>query len=217
MLAIPTAATNRKAFFLMPERLPARLNARNNTKRPLPISLPEQLMKSLLRIASIAALLMLAYKASAPARPALVPVPAAPLMAFFDAINKDDAASAARAFATNGVYISGATKGRCSPRSPCSGRSTIQKAVAGFLKSPNLCETVTYLYVQGNIVTGRAEVRSDEIRSKGIDHLTLAFLAQVESGKIAVDVERKDASTSPKGAPITSVPPCRTYAPSPPP
>lgn len=176
----------------------------------------EVFMKSLARIVSIATLLTLAYGTTTAAQTAIVPVPAAPVMAFFDAINKADAAAAARTFATNGVYISGATKGRCSPQSPCSGRARIQSAIAGFLKSPNLCETVTYLYVQGNIVMGRAELRSDEIRSKGIEHLTLAFLAQVQSGHIAVDVERKDAGTSPKGVPISDVPPCRTYAPSPP-
>lgn len=174
-------------------------------------------MKSLARIVSVVTLLTVAYGSEAAAQPAMVPVPAAPVMAFFDAINKADAAAAARAFATNGVYISGAVKGRCSPQSPCSGRPSIQRAVAGFLESPNLCETVTYLYVQGNIVMGRAEVRSDEIRNKGIEHITLAFLAQVQSGHIAIDVERKDAGTSPKGAPISDVPPCRTYAPSPPP
>src|SRR5690348_12340333 len=117
-------------------------------------------MESLGRALAIAALLMALTADCATAQTAIVPVPAAPVIAFFDAINTGDAAAAARAFAANGVYISGATKGRCSPQSPCSGRTSIQKAVEGFLKSPNLCETVTYIYVQGNIVMGRAEVRS---------------------------------------------------------
>jgi hypothetical protein len=174
-------------------------------------------MKLLGRVLALAALPASLHPISVIAQPAMVPVPAAPVMAFFDAINKADAATAANAFAPNGVYISGATKGRCSPQSPCSGRAKIQRAVAGFLRSPHLCETVTYLYVQGNIVMGRADVRSDEIRRKGIEHLTIAFLAQIQSGEIAVDVERKEASVPSKAAPITTVPPCRTYAPSPPP
>ena len=213
MLAIPAAATNRKAFFLMPERLPARPNARNRQALQSR-ERHHSVMKWPGRFISMATLLMLAHGASAQAQPAMVPVSAAPVIAFYAAINNDDAAAAAKTFATKGVYISGAAKGRCSPQSPCNGRSKIQQAVAGFLKSPHLCETVTYLYVQGNIVMGRADVRSDEIRSKGIQHLTLAFLAQVESGHIAVDVERKQASAQHKSAPIAAAPPCRTYAPS---
>ena len=166
------------------------------------------------RVFVIATVPALLHGSFANAQQAMIPLPAAPVMAFFEAINAGNAASAANAFAPTGVYISGATKGRCSPRSPCSGRANIQKAVEGFLKSPHLCETVTYLYVQNNIVMGRADVRSDEIRSKGLDHLTIAFLTQIESGEIVVDVERKEASTAPKGAPIAVVPPCRTYAPS---
>lgn len=174
-------------------------------------------MKAAGRSFAIAILLASICVVTVRAQPPMVPVSAAPVVAFFDAINKEDAATAARAFAKSGVYISGATKGPCSPQAPCSGRASIENAVGRFLKSPHLCETVTYLYVQGNVVMGRAEVRSDEIRSKGIDHLALAFLAQVESGKIAVDVERKDARTVAKGGPITTVPACRTYAPSSPP
>lgn len=171
-------------------------------------------MKLLGRAFAIITLPALLHGSFARAQPAMIPLPAAPVMAFFEAINAGDAASAASAFAPNGVYISGATKGRCSPRSPCSGRASIEKAVEGFLKSPHICETVTYLFVQNDIVMGRADIRSDEIRSKGLDHLTIAFLAQVESGQIAVDVERKETSTGPRGAPIATVPPCRTYAPS---
>jgi len=169
------------------------------------------------RVLAASTLLVLQASTPAIAQPAMVPVPAAPVIAFFDAINKGNAAAAADVFAPNGVYISGAAKGACSPRSPCTGRSSIEKAVQGFLKSPNLCETVTYLYVQGNIVMGRAEVRSDEIRAKGIGHVTIAFLTQVHSGKIAVDVERKDEGAATQSPPILTAQACRTYAPSPPP
>jgi ketosteroid isomerase-like protein len=194
----------------MVERLPAALKGPNGCG----LQYDEVMLR---RVLAASSLLMLQPSTAAIAQPAMVPVPAAPVVAFFDAINKGDAAGAADVFAPNGVYISGASKGSCSPQSPCTGRSNIEKAVQGFLKSSNLCETVTYLYVQGDIVMGRAEVRSDEIRAKGIDHITVAFLTQVESGKIAVDVERKDEGAATKGPPMTTVPACRTYAPSPPP
>ncbi len=149
------------------------------------------------------------------------------MLAFFDGINRGDAAAAADAFAENGIFIGAAAQGLCSLQAPCFGRDKIREDMEVLFKSPHLCETVTAIQVNGTIVTGRVEARNDNLRASGVEHVALAFMAQVLENKIAVDLHRADLADSetaknaailagkqPKGTPITVVPPCRTYAPA---
>ena len=146
---------------------------------------------------------------------------AAIVLAFFDALNRGDAAGAAATFADNGVFIGAALQGLCSLQAPCFGQAKIKEDMDVLFKAGHLCETVTTIQVTGSIVTGRVEGRNDTLRANGIERNVLSFMAQVLNDKIVVDVHRMDladpetarnaaivAGTLPKGTPITVVPPC---------
>lgn len=146
---------------------------------------------------------------------------AAVVLAFFDAINRGEAAGAAATFADNGVFIGAALQGLCSLQVPCFGQAAIRDDMNVLFKAGHLCETVTSIQVNGSIVTGRVEGRNDTLRANGIERNVLSFMAQVLNDKIVVDIHRMDladpetgrnaaivAGTQPKGTPITVVPPC---------
>lgn len=141
--------------------------------------------------------------------------------AYFAALSRGDAAAAADAFAEDGFMIGAALKGLCSATTPCLDRAQIRKNMDLLVKTPHLCETVTRIQATGSIVTGRLEIRNDDLRSRGIERLLQSFLAQVTNGKMIAYFGRSDladaetarnaamvAGRVPKGTPITTIPPC---------
>jgi hypothetical protein len=146
---------------------------------------------------------------------------AAVVLAFFDALNRSDAASTASAFAEKGFMIGAAAQGLCSLVAPCYDQEKIRANMDALTKIPHLCETVTSLQVIGSFVIGRVEVRQDGLRANGIERIVQSFMAQVLQDKIVVYFGRNDvadpetarnlaiaAGTQPKGTPITVVPLC---------
>ena len=142
-------------------------------------------------------------------------------LAFFDALNRGDAATAAAVFGENAFYSGASPQGLCSSSAPCYGRSNIRQAIEALLKAQHTCETVTSLQVAGSFVTGRIEIRTDPLRANGIERIVTRFMTQTLDDKIAVFFNRSDptdpetarnaaiaSGTRPKGAPITAIPPC---------
>ena len=87
-------------------------------------------------------------------------------LAFFDALNRGDAATAAAVFGENAFYSGASPQGLCSSSAPCYGRSNIRQAMDTLLKAQHTCETVTSLQVAGSVVTGRIEIRTDPLRER---------------------------------------------------
>ncbi len=177
-------------------------------------------------IIALASVLILGLQpvSSAPAPVATQPADlrrAAVVLAFFDAINRSDAAAMAATFADNAFYVSAAPRGLCALEAPCYGLEKIREIIDQLAKAPHLCETVTSLQVTGSFVIGRVEIRNDLVRGNGIERIVTSLTAQVLQDKMVVFFNRPDladpdtarnaaivAGTQPKGAPITVVPPC---------
>jgi len=146
---------------------------------------------------------------------------AAVVLAFFDALNRGDAAAAASGFAENGFMIGAAAQGLCSLEAPCYDQAKIRANIDVLVKIPHLCETVTSLQVIGSFVIGRVEVRQDRLRGNGIERIVQSFMTQVLQDKIAAYFGRNDladpetarnaaiaAGTQPAGTSIATAPPC---------
>lgn len=183
--------------------------------------------------ASLAAVLVILALVLAP-RLATAQIPeqtdlerAGPVIRWAEAINRGDANAAAQPYAENAFFVGGAATGLCSLETPCYGREAIRSLQESLAGSPGFCLLITSIQVNGSLVTGRHELRTDSFRARGIERDSLGFLAQVLNGEIVSFFGRRDlgdlqtamgdairAGTLPPGAPIDRPDPvCRSSAP----
>ena len=147
---------------------------------------------------------------------------AAVIQAWIDARNRSDEDAAAALLADNVFYIGNPNAG-CNPQVPCYDRASVQQSNSlSDAASANHCYTMVEVHVAGNVVTGRADIRSDPTRNRGIERTITAFMAEVVDGKVAKIVQFNDTGdsqtalsqaigtgTAPPGTPLpTPDPPC---------
>jgi hypothetical protein len=109
---------------------------------------------------------------------------AAVLLQRFDALNRGDVDAYMAAVPMAPFAVGSGATGACSQATPCSDRDAIRAYVMPIMATPHLCETVTSIGVNGSIVTGRIEVRSDTARARGIERTVSWFMADVRDGLI---------------------------------
>src|SRR6266567_6397293 len=103
--------------------------------------------------------------------------------AYFTAINNGDVDRAAAVFAGNAVFMGSSLRGNCSQAAPCTDSADIQQQLTRYVSSHD-CRVLRSISVSGAVVTGQAELRSDNIRHNGVDHLMEDFIALVPAGQI---------------------------------
>lgn len=142
-----------------------------------------------------------AFASNSPA-PGAAPAPASPadldqmavILRHFDALNRGDVDAYMADEADNSFAITASPRGLCSLAAPCYDKDSIRQNVELTVRTPNLCETVTNIETIGGFVTGRLDVRSDNVRVNGIERNVQAFIAQVQDGKIIAYFGRNDLS-----------------------
>ena len=125
------------------------------------------------------------------------------ILNWFAARNQGDDTAAAAMFADNIFFVSGSPVGTCSTQSPCHDPAAALQSLLASDTGAHYCVTVTSIQENGSIVTGRNEVRNDSTRSRGIERISAAFMAEVQDGKIVSlfqRVDRADAQTALSGA-----------------
>ncbi len=109
-----------------------------------------------------------------------------------DASHEDVAASL---FTDDAYFALNNPVSGCNYQTPCFGPAAILKGIQTIdTAQPNRCSKVFATQVTGDIVTGRIDVRHDGLRRRGIERIYLAFLAQVDNGKILSFYVRPDLS-----------------------
>src|SRR5262249_14717986 len=90
-----------------------------------------------------------------------------------EALDRGDAVAAAAVFADTAVHIHPLATGLCSRQSPCSGRAAILADLKNRV-ADHYCLALLDLATTGSIVRGAAELRSDTLRSLGIERVLVA-------------------------------------------
>jgi hypothetical protein len=108
---------------------------------------------------------------------------AAVIEAYFNAINHGDVNGAAAAFASDAVFSGSSLRGNCSQSVPCTDSAGILQNLTRFVSSHD-CRVLHTISVSGAVVTGQSELRSDNIRQNGVDHIMEDFIALVPAGQI---------------------------------
>jgi hypothetical protein len=105
------------------------------------------------------------------------------ISAYFSAINNGDADQAAALFEDDAIFIGSSLRGNCSQSVPCMDPAGIHEQLRRYVSSHD-CRVLRSITVSGAIVTGQSELRSDNIRQNGVDHLKEDFIALVPAGQI---------------------------------
>jgi limonene-1,2-epoxide hydrolase len=134
--------------------------------------------------------------------------PAALLKQHAEAINRGDAAGALALFADDAV-IDGI--GRCAA-APCVGKAVIQKELERQVGDKQHI-TILKQYVSGNVLTGRAELRSDTIKKAGVERVISWGIFETKDEKIAYArigiADRSDPQTARFDEWVRAQPPAR--------
>jgi hypothetical protein len=112
------------------------------------------------------------------------PDPITVVETYVRALDSGDAVAAAAMFTDSAIHIHPIAAGACSRQSPCIGR----KAILDDLRNrtgDHQCITLLDGAVNGSIVTGRAELRNDTLRSMGIERMLVSSTWLVTGGKAA--------------------------------
>src|SRR5262245_60130137 len=96
--------------------------------------------------------------------------PASVVRAYVFALDSGDATGAAAVFADNAIHIHPLAAGLCSRQSPCIGRAAILDDLRHRV-ADHYCLTLLDVSSSGSIVRGSAELRSDTLRSIGIERV----------------------------------------------
>ncbi len=116
------------------------------------------------------------------------------VLAWADARNRGDLAAAAALLADNALFVASGASGPsslCTPAAPCYDRASIMQYISSEV-TRRTCFRVTSIQAAGDLVTGRGEVRSDDLRSSGIERVVIGFLAEVQDGQMAAWFARSD-------------------------
>jgi ketosteroid isomerase-like protein len=102
---------------------------------------------------------------------------------YFSAVNSGDVDRAAALFADDAIFIGSSLRGNCSQSVPCTDPAAIHEQITRYVTSHD-CRVLRSVTVNGAVVTGQSELRSDNIRQNGVDHLREDFIALVPAGHI---------------------------------
>ena len=139
---------------------------------------------------------------------------AAVVAQYLAAISRGDVDAAIAMFADNAVFIGGRPTGNCSQQTPCATAAGIRQQLEGAV-GVHVCQTLVEVQVVGAVVSGRIEVRADDLRVIGIERGVASFIALVPQDKITffalvsdsadAQIARRDAILSGReaaGAPL---------------
>jgi ketosteroid isomerase-like protein len=117
------------------------------------------------------------------------PDPAAVLQRLSEAISNGDLAAAMELFTDDAVFLGGPT---CFPTA-CLGRAAIEREMTTEIAGHTQVMT-TSLGSDGNLVTGRSEIREDATHAAGVERITEGFVAVIRDGRVASLVTTLDVT-----------------------
>jgi hypothetical protein len=134
---------------------------------------------------------LLAGAGAPAARPALAqqPEPSAVLVGLTDALSRGDLAASMGFFTEDAAFLGGQN---CFPTA-CLGKAAIQRELAAEVAG-HARVAITHVHADGNIVSGRSEVREDIARAAGVERFVEGFVSVVRDGRVASLVTTPDVS-----------------------